>query len=170
MVPILKRLLEEKFSNEALNSIKNSQYLLAMWKYNLTINLHCPHLHHEGTSVFAFCVTGPLSCSTTASIKSGYFSIVWYSFFFSFVFIQSINAPLKRVWFVLMKHCILLDFKQNIFKWYLDAVKMLLFTMKTITFMHQIEKSWNNRIGVKKLYYVIHGFLFSINANAFQCI
>ena len=37
-------------------------------------------------------------------------------FFFSFVFIQSINAPLKRVWFVLMKHCILLDFKQNIFK------------------------------------------------------
>ena len=112
----------------------------------------------------AHCLAPPLQVLRLATFQ------LYDTIFFYFVFIQSINASLKRVWFVLMKHCVLLDFKQNIFKWYLDAGKKLLFTMKTITFMYQIEKSWNNRIGVKKLCYVIHGFLFSVNANAFQCI
>ena len=60
--------------------------------------------------------------------------------FFYFFFISSINAPLKIVWFILIGHCILLDFKKNIFKWNLYAAKMLLLTLKTITLKYILNR------------------------------
>ena len=133
-----------------------------------TIVRQCPNLHHERISVFSFCVTGLDHWPRYQA--SLFFSCMKQNLFY-FFFTYSINALLKRVWFILMEHCILLDFKQNTFKWNQCAAKMLLLTLKTITlkYIHGIGKGWYNRVDVKKCHYIVHGFPFSINVNPFRC-
>ena len=133
--------LEFKLSRILKNfpECSNELKLLQCYHIKTVIYQQCPHPHHEGTSVFLFSVTGPLSCLIIANIKPGWFSIVWNKISFTFfIFMCSINAPVKRVWFILIKYWILLDFKH--FRWNLYAAKMLLLTLKTITLKYILNR------------------------------